>query len=216
MRFGGCNEKAMCQELWIYSINQPAGSHVLVFTEAHRKRISHLDEKWDEYLLLKRTPEAPALRSMQKIGGEKMYHIAAHPCTRTAVGEQITSVSAALFEVSCVYRISKLKCHQPTSAKTVFINAIHPLNSCSHNREARGHLIGSRKGHSPYESVTPQVHLAPEQKTHNESGWLRQYSQQGTMSSLWDIRGWKTAPASLIVSGMELEDGVYCNNPCGV
>lgn len=59
--------------------------------------------------------------------GEKMHHIAVHPCTRTAVGEQITSVSASLFEVSSVYRISKLKCHQPTSAKTVFINAIHPL-----------------------------------------------------------------------------------------
>lgn len=55
---GGCNEKAMCQELWIYSINQPLlAPYALVFTEAHRKRISLLDERWDEYLLLKTTPK---------------------------------------------------------------------------------------------------------------------------------------------------------------
>lgn len=98
--------------------------------------------------------------------GKKMHHIAVHPCTRTAVGEQITSVSASLFEVSSVYRISKLKCHQPTSAKTVFINAIHPLWIAAATTEKPGDIWYAAEKAIPHMSQWHCGFTSPQSKRH--------------------------------------------------
>lgn len=111
----GVMKRQCSRNEWIYSINQPPlGSDTLVFRGTRPRGKDHSWEiRW--VFLVEDNKTKSSCTPEDKEKKMTFFFLAVHPRMWKAAGVQITSVSAAFFEVPRVYRLPQLECHRPAS-----------------------------------------------------------------------------------------------------
>lgn len=113
---GGVMKRQCSRNEGINSINQPPlASDTLVFRGT---RPQGKDHSWEiRWVFLVEDNKTKSSCTPEDKGGKKtdFFFLAVHPRKWKAAGVQITSVSAAFFEVPRVYRLPQLECHRPAS-----------------------------------------------------------------------------------------------------